>query len=146
MFRMDTSDELTHMIARPETSTKGRREAFDPIQAWFESTVKKETQAPSPVSPLGMPRLMMQLPPAEPAGYREKREGGDAAPPRFGCMGLATPGSPMTAEKPNWKQLSELPKLDIPAGEAWERNTVLATWQKEVVLASTAVSVQFSDY
>eukprot|EP00974_Lingulodinium_polyedra_P060934 5876371-Lingulodinium_polyedra.AAC.1 len=35
----------------------------------------------------------------------------------------------MTAEKPNWKQLSELPKVDIPAGEAWERNAVLITWQ-----------------
>eukprot|EP00974_Lingulodinium_polyedra_P100682 9751980-Lingulodinium_polyedra.AAC.1 len=61
-------------------------------------------------------------------------------------MGMAAPGSPMGVEKPNWKQLSELPKLDIPAGEAWERNTVLTTWEKEVVLASTTVSVQFSDF
>eukprot|EP00974_Lingulodinium_polyedra_P008484 809749-Lingulodinium_polyedra.AAC.1 len=61
-------------------------------------------------------------------------------------MGRATPGSPMTAEKPNWKQLSELRKLDIPAGEAWERNTVFITWQKDVVLASTTVSVQFSGF
>eukprot|EP00974_Lingulodinium_polyedra_P020162 1948183-Lingulodinium_polyedra.AAC.1 len=51
----------------------------------------------------------------------------------------------MTAEQSNWKQLSKLPNLDILAGEAWERNTVLSTWQKYVVLASTTVSVQFSD-
>eukprot|EP00974_Lingulodinium_polyedra_P118485 11167345-Lingulodinium_polyedra.AAC.1 len=61
-------------------------------------------------------------------------------------MSRATPGSPMTADQSNWKPLSELPKLGIPAGEAWERNTVLRTWQKDVVLASTTISVQFSDF
>eukprot|EP00974_Lingulodinium_polyedra_P058031 5588526-Lingulodinium_polyedra.AAC.1 len=35
------------------------------------------------------------------------------------------------ADKPNWKQLSELPKLDIPTGEAWERNLALTTWVKK---------------
>eukprot|EP00974_Lingulodinium_polyedra_P034859 3349447-Lingulodinium_polyedra.AAC.1 len=50
----------------------------------------------------------------------------------------------MGIDKPNWKQLSELPMLDIPTREAWERNMVLTTWVKEVILASTTVSVQFS--
>eukprot|EP00974_Lingulodinium_polyedra_P100185 9704330-Lingulodinium_polyedra.AAC.1 len=58
---------------------------------------------------------------------------------------MATPGSPMGVDKPNWKQLTELPKLDIPAGEPWERNMVLFAWVKEVTLASTTVSIQFSD-
>eukprot|EP00974_Lingulodinium_polyedra_P038004 3643902-Lingulodinium_polyedra.AAC.1 len=52
----------------------------------------------------------------------------------------------MGVDKPNWKQLTELPKLDILAGEAWARNMVLFAWVKEVILASTTMSIQFSDF
>ena len=31
-------------------------------------------------------------------------------------------------------------------GEAWERNMILNTWVKEVVLATTSVSIPFSDF
>ena len=60
-------------------------------------------------------------------------------------IGATMPGG-ASMEKPNWKLLSELPKLSIPSGEAWERNMVLIAWVKEVVLAATTVSVEFSDF
>ena len=44
------------------------------------------------------------------------------------------------------RRLTELPKLSIPSGEAWERNMILNTWIKEVVLATTSVSMPFSDF
>ena len=34
----------------------------------------------------------------------------------------------------------------IPQGEAWERNMILNTLAKEIVLASTALSMNFSDF
>ena len=43
------------------------------------------------------------------------------------------------------RKLTELPKLIIPNGEAWERNMILCMWVKEVVLASTVVSTNFAD-
>ena len=75
--------------------------------------------------------------------YQSGTHSGDDAPPRFGLMGLTTPGAPVNVEKTNWKQLTELPKLLIPHGEAWERTMIMATWIKEIVLA--AVSQVFSN-
>ena len=65
--------------------------------------------------------------------------------PRCGCPGLITPGE-MTAFASQERRLSEFPKLNIPQGEAWERNMILNTWVNEIVLAATAVSMNFSDF
>ena len=50
-----------------------------------------------------------------------------------------------TGERLRWEHL-ELPRLSIPVGEAWERNMILMTWIKEVTLATTTVSIKFSDF
>ena len=81
---------------------------------------------------------------AEPVTYRPPATP-DTELPRFGLAGLSTTGD-WTEFRSVERKLSELPKLAIPSGEACERNMVLHTWQKEVVLAATTVSVGFSDF
>ena len=49
-------------------------------------------------------------------------------------------------DRPDWRQIMELPKLCIPSGEAWVRNMTMISWVKDVALGSTTVSVEFSEY
>ena len=63
--------------------------------------------------------------------------------PRFGLAGRAMPDD--WSEFRGWeRKLTELPRLSIPSGEAWERNLTLNTWVKEVALSATSVPLPFS--
>ena len=64
---------------------------------------------------------------------------------RFGLAGMASPDD-WSEFRGGERKLTELPRLSIPSGEAWERNMILNTWAKEVVLAATSVSITFSDF
>ena len=73
---------------------------------------------------------------------------GNSKVPHFGTTamtGKVTPEDMKTFIQME-RKLVELPKLNIPSGEAWERNMILNTWVKEVVLAATSVSLPFSDF
>ena len=65
--------------------------------------------------------------------------------PRFVLAGMASPDD-WSEFRGGDRKLTELPRLSIPSGEAWERNMILNTWVKEVVLAATTVSITFSDF
>ena len=65
--------------------------------------------------------------------------------PRFGLAGMASPDD-WSEFRGGERKLTELPRLSIPSGEAWDRNMILNTWVKEVVLAATTVSIAFSDF
>ena len=69
----------------------------------------------------------------------------DESLPRFGLTGRVAPDD-WSEFRSMERRLTELPKLSIPSGEAWERNMILNTWIKEVVLATTSVSMPFSDF
>eukprot|EP00975_Prorocentrum_lima_P003552 778420-Prorocentrum_lima.AAC.1 len=73
---MDTNDELNQMTARSDTSNERHSEPLDPVQAWFESTVKeKEPQPTTTPCSLGLGLLPRELPPAESVSYKVKKEG-----------------------------------------------------------------------
>ena len=69
----------------------------------------------------------------------------DAWMPRCGMAGRASLGK-WSECGGGARKLIELPRLIIPSGEAWERNMILNTWVKEVVLAATTVPIPFSDF
>ena len=41
-------------------------------------------------------------------------------PPKFGMDGTVLPGT-WSDVQPQWQKMTELPKLNIPKGEAWEK-------------------------
>ena len=69
----------------------------------------------------------------------------DESLPRFGLTGRVAPVD-WSEFRSMERRLTELPKLSIPSGEAWERNMILNTWIKEVVMATTSASMSFSDF
>ena len=65
--------------------------------------------------------------------------------PKFGMTGTVLPGT-WSDVQPPWQKLPELPKLNIPKGEAWDRNMILTVWVKEVILSATTASMKFSKF
>ena len=49
--------------------------------------------------------------------------------PGLGMAGTALPGAWLDAH-PQWQKMTELPKRNIPRGEAWERNVIFTVWVK----------------